>query len=127
MTRWLAPEITQVLAPYREHARTDPAVAALVDAVEAAVDGHTPHRRYQVATSAYDQRPETERHLCQHCQTDLVEDESGHDYSEDGEWLCLDRPLPTVCALCSPLHEEAGHDDVTWPCPTIRRVLDTLI
>lgn len=98
----------------------------LLNALEAAVSGHLPHRRYQVAAPANDQRTVMDPAPCQACGVDLREDEADHDTSDDGDTICLLNPVDTVCELCTPLAEYAGYDDVAWPCPPVRRVLDAL-
>jgi hypothetical protein len=96
------------------HAAADQ-VPVLLAVARAALAGHEPQQVYE---DALDLRG---RALCDH-DPDAIDSDGRHDESEDGGWICLDKPLPTVCRGCA----EVDGERPVWPCEPYKAVAGAL-
>lgn len=94
-------------------ARTD--LPVLLAVAEAALAGHEPQQVYEDAIDLWG------RALCDH-DPDDIDSDGRHDQSEDGYWVCLDKPLPSVCRGCPEVDGECP----VWPCEPYKAIAGAL-
>jgi hypothetical protein len=90
-------------------------VPTLLAVAEAALAGHEPQQVYDLALDLRG------RALCDH-DPDTIDEDDRHDESEDGDWVCLDKPLPSVCRGCP----EVDGERPVWPCEPYKAIAGAL-
>lgn len=115
-------DITTTLAEMRERAKRTPwcesarDVSRLLAAIEAALKLHYRKSVYQFV---YEYNGKI---LCGHTREQIEADVASHGESEDGDEVCLDKPLDPVCGYCA---DEDG-DGHPYPCATVKAIADAL-